>query len=67
MSKIVLVTGGSRGIGAATCIRFAEAGHTVILNYNRSREAALMLAHSQNQMGRAINPCHADISDRASV
>lgn len=67
MSKIVLVTGGSRGIGAATCIRFAEAGHTVILNYNRSREAALMLAHSQNQMGRAIYPCHADISDRASV
>ena len=67
MSKIVLVTGGSRGIGAATCIRFAEAGHTVIRNYNRSREAALMLAHSQNQMGRAIYPCHADISDRASV
>lgn len=67
MPKTVLVTGGSRGIGAATCIRFAEQGCNVILNYNRSREAALMIAESQSSLGRAVYPCHADISDRGSV
>lgn len=67
MAKTVIVTGGSRGIGAATCIRFAELGYNVILNYNNSREAAVMLAQSQRQLGRAVFPCRADVSDRASV
>lgn len=67
MAKTVIVTGGSRGIGAATCIRFAELGYNVILNYNNSREAAVMLAQSQRQLGRAVYPCRADVSDRASV
>lgn len=67
MAKTVIVTGGSRGIGAATCIRFAELGYNVILNYNNSREAAVMLAQSQRQLGRAVFPCRADVSDRAAV
>ena len=67
MAKTVIVTGGSRGIGAATCIRFAELGYNVILNYNNSREAAVMLAESQRQLGRAVYPCRADVSDRAAV
>lgn len=67
MAKTVIVTGGSRGIGAATCIRFAELGYNVILNYNNSREAAVMLAQSQRQLGRSVFPCRADVSDRAAV
>ena len=67
MAKTVIVTCGSRGIGAATCIRFAELGYNVILNYNNSREAAVMLAQSQRQLGRSVFPCRADVSDRASV
>ncbi len=67
MSKTVIVTGGSRGIGAATCIRFAELGYNVILNYNNSREAAMLLAKSQRELGRAVYPCFADISNRAAV
>lgn len=67
MAKTVIVTGGSRGIGAATCIRFAEMGYNVILNYNNSREAAVMLAQSQRQLGRAVYPCRADVSNRAEV
>jgi 3-oxoacyl-[acyl-carrier protein] reductase len=36
MSRVVLVTGGSRGIGLATARRFAEAGHKVAVTYNSS-------------------------------
>ena len=36
----VLVTGGSRGIGAATVKYFAELGHKVAFVYNKNEEAA---------------------------
>ena len=38
--KIALVTGGARGIGAATVVKFARNGYTVILNYNKSEDSA---------------------------
>lgn len=41
MKKYALVTGGSRGIGKATCIRLAEMGYPVIINY-RSNEAGAL-------------------------
>ena len=36
MSKVVLVTGSSRGIGKSTVIEFAKNGYNVIINYNNS-------------------------------
>ena len=39
-NKIVLVTGGSRGIGKAVAIEFAKANATVLINYTSSDDAA---------------------------
>ena len=38
--KVVLVTGASRGIGAAAAIRLAQGGAAVVVNYHRNKEAA---------------------------
>ena len=43
MSKLVLVTGSSKGIGAATIEEFASNGYDVIINYNTSESIALNL------------------------
>ena len=60
--KTVLITGGSRGIGAAAARRFAAAGYRVAINYYRSREAALALAGELG--GIALR---ADVSDPVQV
>lgn len=62
MLKTVLITGASRGIGAATAELFAENGYTVIINYNNSSEKALELAEKTG--GMAVK---ADVSDPAAV
>ncbi len=38
--KHVLVTGGSRGIGQAICLKMAGLGHHVLINYNKSKDKA---------------------------
>jgi 3-oxoacyl-[acyl-carrier protein] reductase len=40
MTKIALVTGGSRGIGKATCIELAKNGYWVLINYHNNEVAA---------------------------
>lgn len=40
MNKVVLVTGGSRGIGAATALLAAQRGYSVCVNYRKNQEAA---------------------------
>jgi acetoacetyl-CoA reductase len=40
MSRIALVTGGTRGIGAAICVALKDAGYTVAANYAGNEEAA---------------------------
>jgi len=41
MKKFALVTGGSRGIGRAICLKLAEAGYPVIINYKSNEAEAL--------------------------
>ena len=62
MSKSVLITGASRGIGAAVARRFAAAGWQVALHYHRSEAQALALARELNAL-----PLRADVSDSAQV
>ena len=38
--KYALVTGGSRGIGRATCVKLAEMGYNVLVNYKGNQQAA---------------------------
>ncbi|WP_027870015.1 SDR family oxidoreductase [Eubacterium sp. AB3007] len=60
--KTVLVTGGSRGIGAAAVRRFAAEGHRVYFLYKDSEREAL---ETSKQTGATAIRC--DVSDRTSV
>jgi len=63
----VLVTGGSRGIGAAAALRCAEAGYAVAVNYTRDAAAAeQVVAHIVAAGGRAL-ALQADVADEAQV
>ncbi|MES1923995.1 SDR family oxidoreductase [Salinisphaera sp. T31B1] len=67
MDKIMLVTGGSRGIGAATCLMAAKYGYAVAVNYRSNREAAeQVVAAIEADGGRAI-AVQADVADEAQV
>ena len=62
--KTVLITGASRGIGAASAAAFAGAGYQVVVNYLHSREKAEALA--ARWPGRALAVA-ADVADAAQV
>lgn len=49
--KVLLVTGGGRGIGASVCRKAAAAGWSVMINYISNREAATMLAEDIREAG----------------
>jgi len=55
MDKVMLVTGGGRGIGAATALLGAERGYAVAVNYRSNRDAAESVAkHIASKGGKAI-------------
>ena len=65
--ETALITGGSRGIGAAIAAALARAGYAVAINYNHSAEAAEALAASLRAEGRTALPVQADVSDPEQV
>ncbi len=67
MSNWILITGGSRGIGAATALRCAQAGWDVAINYARDATAAHAVAASVRAQGRQALVLQADVADEAQV
>ena len=65
--KTVIVTGGSRGIGAAIVKELAEENYNIVLNYNKSEEAAKQIQKELKEKGINIEIFKADVSKREEV
>lgn len=61
--KVALVTGGSRGIGAAVVLALAEAGAAVAINYQQREEAALLVKEEVEARGGKALLCRADVTE----
>ena len=66
-NKYALVTGGSRGIGRATCIELARMGYNILINYLSNFEAASETARQVNAIGQVAECLKFDISDEEQV
>lgn len=67
MSKSVLVTGSSRGIGKAIALRLARDGFDVVLHCRSGRTEAEAVAQQVVALGRAARVLQFDIGDRAAA
>lgn len=65
--KTVIVTGGSRGIGAAIVKKLAKENYNVILNYNNSEEAAEKIKKELEEQNIKIEIYKADVSNKEEV
>lgn len=59
--KAVLITGGSRGIGAAAVKLFARAGADVVFNFHRDAESARMVEQEASRHGTRVSTMQADL------
>ena len=64
---LTVVTGGGRGIGAATAVRLAEAGHDLVLGYLSDKDAAQRTAERVRTAGARCCVVSADVTDPAGV
>ncbi|MFM4650571.1 SDR family oxidoreductase [Aeromonas bivalvium] len=67
MGKVALITGASRGIGAATARLLAQQGYRLCLNYLREAASAEALAETLRAQGAEVITVQADVADEAAV
>ncbi|NEX62099.1 SDR family oxidoreductase [Noviherbaspirillum galbum] len=67
MKKVMIVTGGSRGIGAATARLAAKAGYAVCISYVNSEAAAAEIVREMTAAGAEAIAFQADVSVEADV
>jgi NAD(P)-dependent dehydrogenase (short-subunit alcohol dehydrogenase family) len=67
MNKVLLVTGGSRGIGAATALMAAQSGWAVAVNYTANSLAADEVVRQIRASGGQAMSVQADVADEAQV
>lgn len=64
---VTIVTGGSRGIGAAIALELARQGHDIVLNYASRADAAALMAGRIEAFGARCLPVRADVTDEEQV
>ena len=67
MSRVMLITGASRGIGAATARLAAQQGYALCLNYHQRADAANMVLEQVRGLGVTAIAVQADVADEAQV
>jgi NAD(P)-dependent dehydrogenase (short-subunit alcohol dehydrogenase family) len=67
MTRVTVVTGGSRGIGAATCLKLASQGHAVAVGYRSDAAAAERVAEQVRALGVPVAVVKVDTTDRDQV
>ena len=67
MPKAAIITGSSKGIGAAVAERLAADGLAVVINYSSGADAANVLVERIKAAGGAASAIKADVSDPAAV
>lgn len=67
MNQVLLITGGSRGIGAATALLAAQRGYAVAVNYTRNSLAADEVVRAIRAGGGTAMTVQADVGDEAQV
>ncbi|HTF93726.1 MAG TPA: SDR family NAD(P)-dependent oxidoreductase, partial [Verrucomicrobiae bacterium] len=65
--KVALVTGASRGIGAAAAVRLAQGGAAVVVNYHQNKDAAEKVLQQVTETGARAIVVQADVTRQDQV
>lgn len=65
--KTVIVTGGAKGIGKAIVYGLIKKGYNVVLNYNKSKEEAILIQKELKKCGYQLDIFQADVTNKKQI